>query len=559
MLRRMRWFLLMSWLVFQLGLPSHVLAQESEPAVEPPPVVERSLHSLRTIAEPLTEAIADLERLQADLREAVTEDAREEIRERIDAERERIRQLRDNFRDIVGGSEAAEYEGVTADGGGIQEQITDIVQPVLSSLRDATSKPRELEALRKSLEVWNERERKTETVLARIDDLIAAATEPALIAELQAARRLWSGRQSEASSQIAVLEVQIYERTRDQESVWETLSGGISDFFRSRGMNLLIAVLAGVISFIAARKLYFWVRRFTPLFKKDQSNIFSRLSDVLAMTFAILLSVLSVLFVFYVRGDWLLLTLIVIVIAGLAWAGKTALPPYLGQIRMILNLGPVREGERVIYQGVPWKVSSLGFYTIFTNPSLNGGHLRIPISYVMEMISRAPDPKERWFPTETDDWLILSDETFGKVISQSPEQVVVLQLGSSFKTYPTPEFLEMSPENLSRGFRVCSTFGIDYQHQAESTTSIPKIFASALNLTLASELGHEVVRSIKVEFSSASSSSLDYQILADFDGSLAPKYNVIRRRIQSICVDVCNEHGWIIPFTQVTLHQAQPE
>jgi hypothetical protein len=64
------------------------------------------------------------------------------------------------------------------------------------------------------------------------------------------------------------------------------------------------------------------------------------------------------------------------------------------------------------------------------------------------------------------------------------------------------------------------------------------------------------VRSIKVEFQSAGTSSLDYVVLADFDGSLGSRYNFIKRRIQSICVDVCNDNGWVIPFTQITVHQA---
>ncbi len=100
------------------------------------------------------------------------------------------------------------------------------------------------------------------------------------------------------------------------------------------------------------------------------------------------------------------------------------------------------------------------------------------------------------------------------------------------------------------------TFGIDYRHQAECTTTIPDTLKTALMTAILQEYGREAVRSIQVEFASASASSLNYEILADFDGSVAQKYNPLKRRIQSICVDACNENGWIIPFTQVTIHQA---
>ncbi len=55
----------------------------------------------------------------------------------------------------------------------------------------------------------------------------------------------------------------------------------------------------------------------------------------------------------------------------------------------------------------------------------------------------------------------------------------------------------------------------------------------------------------------AGASSLDFEIIADFSGKVAQYYNVLARAIQSIAVDACNKYGWVIPFTQVTLHTAK--
>lgn len=549
----------MRWFPYAACVLLHVVslsAQETPQEQPQPSAAERNLDSLKTIAEPLSTSLSDLQKLQAEQKQAGTEDAKDEIQNRIDAERERVRKLRDNFRDVVGGSEAAEYDGEPTEGAGIQEQISELVQPVLSEIREATSEPRELDKLRKALDKWEERKRKTDIVLGRIDDLISKTTDRVLISELKSTKGLWAGRQAEATSQIAVISVQIDERTRDRRSLWETLSTGFSAFFKSRGMNLLIAILAAVAGFFATRKIYSWLRRISPVHKKDSNNFTGRISDVLAMALAILVSLAAIIIVFYVRGDWLLLTLVVIFLIGVAWAGKTAVPPYLDQIRMILNLGSVREGERVIYNGLPWKVSALGFFTTFTNPNLQGGLLRIPIRDVMGMISRPIGNREVWFPSEADDWVILSDGTYGKTITQTPDQVVVLQLGGSMKTYPTTDFLELAPENLSHGFRLTVTFGIDYRHQAECTTVVPDMFRDAITAGLLKTYGRDAIRSIKAEFAAAASSSLDYAILADFDGSVAHRHNALQRQIQGICVDVCNEHGWGIPFTQITVHQA---
>lgn len=550
----MRWYIIPAYTFLALGsLHAQDTPTESFPKST---AVERNLDTLKTIADPLSTALAELNKLQGELIAAGTEDSKHEVQNRIDAERERIRHLRDNFRDVVGGSEAADYEGEPAARSSIQDQISELVQPVLSEIRNATSEPRQLDALRKSLGKWQERKRKSDIVIARIDTLIATSKDKSLISELKATRELWASRQAEALSQIAVNKAQIEERTRDQRSLWKILSTGISHFFRSRGMNLLIAVLAGVFGFLITRKIYSWIRSISPVHKLDKSNFTSRLSDVLAMAIAVIVALAAIIVTFYIRGDWLLLTLVVIFLIGVAWAGKTAIPPYLEQIRMILNLGSVREGERVIYNGLPWKISALGFFTTFTNPNLQGGLMRIPIRNVMGMISRPVTPREVWFPTEAEDWVVLSDGTFGKTITQTPDQVVVLQLGGSIKTYPTANFLTLSPENLSRGFRLIVTFGIDYRHRVDATTSIPGIFNEAITASLVQAYGREAVRSIQTEFAAASACSLDYAILADFDGSMAHRYNALPRKIQSVCVDVCNENGWSIPLPQITVHHA---
>ena len=548
MIADMRWVFLFSCLLVSIG----TLTGEEKDT----PASEGNVDSLRTIAEPLATSLSELRKLQDELERAESEDAKGEIRNRIEAERERVGKLRENFRDIVGGSEAAEYEGETAEGTGIQEQISELVQPVLSEMREATSGPRQLDKLRKSLDVWQERKKKTDAVIARIDALISKGGGETLLSELKSARSLWAGRQAEAISQIAVLKVQIDERTKDQRSLWEILSTGFSEFFRSRGMNLLIAILTAVAGFIAVRRTYAWLRRVSPLHRKEKGNFGGRLADVLAMAISVLVALFALIAVFYLRNDWLLLTLVVIFLIGVAWAGKTTIPPYLEQIRMILNLGSVREGERVVYNGLPWNVTSLGFYTIFTNPNLQGGLLRIPIRDVMAMVSRPVAPREVWFPTEADDWVILSDGTYGKTITQTPDQVVVLQLGGSMKTYPTADFLKLAPENISHGYRLSVTFGIDYRHRAEATTSIPEIFQQALSSELIASCGREAVRSVQTEFAAAAASSLDYTVLADFDGSVAHRYMALRRKIQAICVDVCNANGWGIPFPQITVHQA---
>ncbi len=42
----------------------------------------------------------------------------------------------------------------------------------------------------------------------------------------------------------------------------------------------------------------------------------------------------------------------------------------------------------------------------------------------------------------------------------------------------------------------------------------------------------------------------------DLSGEVAARYNALTRLIVRACVDTCNAEGWVIPFTQITIHQA---
>ena len=83
--------------------------------------------------------------------------------------------------------------------------------------------------------------------------------------------------------------------------------------------------------------------------------------------------------VFYLTNDLVLLGLTMLFVAGLRWGGVKFLPGYLEQVRLMLNLGPAKEKERMVMDGIPWKIDTLKFQCVLVNPALDGGVLRLPV------------------------------------------------------------------------------------------------------------------------------------------------------------------------------------
>jgi hypothetical protein len=525
-------------------------------------VVERNLAGLEANAASLEEAISQRDALDAEYEDQNTsEDRRSEIEMRIALERERILQIRQNIRDIIGGTEAVYFDDEEEIERTIQDQLSDVIKPILSALQEPTSRLREMEEMRNAREIWRARRDSAQRVIDRIVAMEQANQQAdgseRVAAELNSARRIWQLRRDSASGQVDTLTLQIEERERTTPTFWQAATTMIGDFIKNRGLNLLLAIGAAVLAFILTRRIYAWFRRISPMHHKKGGSLIGRASDLIAFSTAIFVSITCVLVVLFARGDWLLLTVTAILLFGILWAGKTALPPYVEQIRMLLNLGAVREDERIIYRGLPWRVETLGFYTVFENPALHGGRMRVPLRKVMGMISRKSRHDEPWFPCQQGDWVVLADETHGQIEHLTPEQVVLKCRGDSLKTYQTQEFLELAPENLAPGFRARSVFGIDYAHQAISTAEVPAVLHAAVHEALVREFGEETVKAVMVDFNEANSSSLDYSIRADLTHAAAPRYRHIPRMMQRACVDACNAQGWVIPFKQITLHQAR--
>jgi len=363
-------------------------------------------------------------------------------------------------------------------------------------------------------------------------------------------------RKTDAEGQFEALTVQLEQQEAEKEPIFKPVSEAFENFFRGRGLNLLKALGSLAGTWLVLRYLWRLLGKLPIIRRRDHGSFAWRLVELSSVVTSAVFAAIAALFVLYFSGDWLLLTLFLVFLVGLGWTAKSTIPKTFEQTKMLLNLGPVRKGERLTFEGVPWEVGTIGIYTELRNCRLTGGLIRMSINRLSTLRSRPHDDSEPWFPTKTGDW-VLTNGSLGKVVNQTPEYVQVVRKGGARETYLTADFLALVPVNLSKSFRVRSSFGIDYQHQAISTTEAMEIFKVKLKAELVDFLeDREHLNSVSVEFALAGSSSLDYVVIADFKGEAADRHDKLERAIQRICVDVCNEQGWVIPFTQVTMHQA---
>ncbi|MBF0468365.1 MAG: hypothetical protein HQK61_05710, partial [Desulfamplus sp.] len=343
-------------------------------------------------------------------------------------------------------------------------------------------------------------------------------------------------------------------------SLFKSTQTILKEFFKSRGLSLILSLLAFIMVFLAMRYFYRAVYKAANLDRPENRPFFIRVADVVYHIMTFIIATVALLIVLYVSGDWVLLGLALIFLVGIGWTAREALPMFWEQIKLLLNLSTVREGERVIFNSLPWEVKSLNIYTKFYNPSLKGGLIRVPIREVFGLQSRPFHKDEPWFPCEEGHVVRLSDQTIGTVLVQTPEQVILDTMGGCRKTFETSTFLGLNPINLSiNTFGVFITFGFDYEHQQLITREIPDKLREFLETELTREpYGKDIVE-LTVQFKEAGASSLDLLIITVWSGKWASDSLSIGRAIQRMIVDACNKYNWGIPFNQITVHYGNPE
>ncbi len=530
----------------EVKAPATTVSQQKQLSLE---------QTLKSILDSINATAAQISSTEKELKKAPdTQTAR--IKEDLGELYERMDDLIDNFSRTASGIDIDEMSSDDKEDVNLESELRELLAPIIMELKAITNRPRRIEQLNRKLAKAQHVQEKVDLAMKRINSILTEAEDNGLKSRLKDLAVDWKQRGQQLQSEIAYLELSLQEELKNNPSILSSLTRITESFFKKRGRNILLSAAAFLIVVLLLRFAGRFVERHLRSDKLIRSMTSRRL---IALGFSILtytLAVVAMLLVLYSAGDWVLLGIVLLLLLGLGWSARVSLPLYIEQTKLLLNLGTVRKGERIVLEGIPWKVMTIGYYSILANPNLSGGVMRLRLKDLVDKSSRPATASEPWFPTRQGDWVLLSDETFGQVDMQTPELVRLILWGDTPKTYHSADFLSLNPQNISSGFAVKVTFGLDYKYQSLITTEIPQLLEQAVREALEANGYALQVQNLSVRFSEAAASSLDLACFASFSGDAAADFRFIKYIISRACVDAANTHGWEIPFTQITLHQA---
>ena len=454
-----------------------------------------------------------------------------ELREQAAALGTRIDELKVTFDGIATG---VEPEKVVQDGEGTEGDWRDdmalIAEPVLDALKELTAKPRQLNEIAAHVGGLERRIERSDRALTALAPTLDAVRDVGVKASLERATKRWTKRREEAVVALDAARARAA-KLRGERAFGVGALASIGDFATGRGLTIALALGAALLVRRIMRALPPLARRCLPGRLDPSDRTRYRLVEYSVGALSGLFMLLAVFAVFYHRGDVLLIGVLVLLSIGLALGTRHLLPRFVGEVRLLLNMGPVREGERVWCRGLPFRVESINVFSILRNPELHGV-LRVPLPELDALTSR-PAGQESWFPSSRGDF-VLYEDVATEIVEQSIELVTLRTGGGQPFSVPTTEFLALRLQNLSRGesYGVHATFGLDYAQQSVVAHDAADRLRDGISAALARAGFGERVRDILVEFSEAASSSLDFLVYVTMDASTAASFGRVRRLIQ---------------------------
>lgn len=537
---------------------------EDDPEITQETGLASQEEQLRVLLDTIKEIEAERAALNRQLKRTTDTGAAQQIREQLEPLERRLQDLRISFEELAtGGLNIAALSQKPEEAPfNWQQELENVIRPLLEELKQLTERPRVMERLKSERTLYENRLQAAEAGIAELEKTQAQIKAPLVDKALKDLLEQWQDQRESVESRLQRINAQLERLAAPSENRGKGLVTTLQEVASGRGLNLVLALSSFALTYLVLTGLG---RLIGGLINRGRESGTRRMARVIALCFRVLTLILALFvttLILYACGDWLLLGLLILLIVGVLWGLRQSLPRYVQEIRILLNMGSVREGERVIYDGVPWKIASLNMYSTLHNPLLRGGVLRLPLDKMVDLQSRPYAPEEPWFPSQENDIVILDGDIYGKVLLQTPE-IVQLQVVGSIKTFAVTDYLGKNPRNLScGGFAVPIVFGLDYQHQSEILSHIVPALRTYLEAQLKEQSFHPYLTTLLVEFNEAASSSLNLLLVAVFTGEGAEHYWPIRRFLQRAMVSACNQYGWTIPFDQLAVHlppaQQQP-
>ncbi len=360
-------------LMLALGLPLLAPPGTATATDEPAPAVDtqvsETINTLNSLIGLQGQLRDDIEKLNTRLEAAQGTGDKKEIQAQLDKLDKDLQTTTKNLKEIASGADITSLRATEETKFDFQAELFSLLRPALKEMKEMTIHVRQKSDLKDKIAYYSAKLPVTERAVANITRLLQATDDAVLEKNLQGMLADWNKQLTFMQSELQSAELQLEKLERSEATLAEASQSYLKSFFQARGLYLIEALLVIVGILLISRLSYAAMVRLIPGYRAEHRSFRLRLLDLLHRLATTMLVIIGPMVVFYLVEDWVLFSLGILLLIGLGLTLRHALPRYWQQIQLFLNIGSVREGERIDLDGLPWRVRQINIFSILENPT----------------------------------------------------------------------------------------------------------------------------------------------------------------------------------------------
>ncbi len=520
----------------------------------------KKLATLSEMAESIDSINKELGEYEQKLKKAGSEEEKKSITDYLVELNDRLKKTKNNFSVLTTGIDYSTFlkkEGKEVDW---EKELKEIFSPIIVELKETTERPRKMERLRSDILYLEKRIPQVRQASKDLDKFLEQGGDKKVTARLKSWQEYWQQQEKEFSTQLEADKNQLLQAENERKSLVASFKVFFDSFVKHRGKNLFFALLAFVGIYLLFRFIQRGIQWISPLHRSSKYMFWANLVDVMLYSLALIVATGALIAVLFTSGDWLILAIVMLLVLGVIWGARNTLPHFIEQIKLLLGFGPVRQGEKIVIDGIPYRVEMMGVYSYLNNPLLTGGTLRLPLKDLVGMRSRPYDEHEPWFPCKEGETVLIDGSIMRTVLMITPQYVKLDWYGCDMDEYmPTSVFMNKTLLSLARPFWVGITFRLAYQHreyQEIVDKLTPFVREEIKKLPYAEHIVD--IENPWIELGSLDETSLSFLVWIQARPEIAAKYNGIKRTVTHICLRAANKYEWnILQLKPVEVHHPE--
>jgi len=209
------------------------------------------INNLELLHKSISQVSKDIGNLQGTLKGPNGTGREDELKQRINELILKQKELVGNFNQLV--TEVDPGVFVTEQGKklDLNKVLKELLNPVIREVKDVTSRPRMIEKLRSSIELYQSQLQVTDKALYNIDNLLPHSKKSLLTKEINEIKDVWVNRRNEIQTRLNITTQQLELKTRYKKSIAQSIQEVLQVFFKDRGRNLFLAFLAFLITWFS--------------------------------------------------------------------------------------------------------------------------------------------------------------------------------------------------------------------------------------------------------------------------------------------------------------------